>query len=97
MEAYKIIYIDEQNNYGIFMFTARTKDEANETYNRLRYEHECYYPKIKKLFWKGTIEQWEEETKKRNQNEYWRRTNTSEAEHNLHIQQDDDAEEDGDE
>lgn len=87
MEVYKIIYIDERNKYGLFMFTARSREEANETYNRLRFEHDCYLPKITRIFWKGTLNEWTNEQNKL-RNGYYKRDTTIKDKHDSDLQQD---------
>lgn len=93
--TYKIIYETESRKQGLFIFSAKDRDDANRIYSELRYEHDCYLPKIKRILWSGTLDQWIEETKNRNYGQYAKHDNSRQDQYDFDLQQDVDEDEEG--
>ena len=64
-EVYKICFFDIFNKAHTFVFNALNKEEANKIYLELKEEHEAYYPKVKSVYFAGTLWEWENLKRKR--------------------------------
>ena len=64
-EVYKICYVDIFNKVHTITFNASSKEEANNIWQREKELHNAQLPKVLSIYWKGTLEDWENLKRKR--------------------------------